>query len=220
MNNNQFDYFLELLQNVKGENLFNPYTDICSSHDLGSLSPKIRTGNLKQYFTTINKADTILIGEAAGYLGCRRTGLPFTDEITLRVLSKLFRIHLFVATKSGKNKELSATQMWGILSKLEHPPFLWNIVPFHPHEKNKPLSNRTPTPKDHELVKEAVKYFFDNTQFKKIFSVGNVSTNILTNMGYDVEYIRHPSYGGSVKFKTKILENFQLKEKKTFEKWI
>lgn len=213
MNKDQFEVFLGILKNVKSENLFNPYTDICPYHDIGSKSPLIRSANLKKYFSVIDKMDCLLIGEAAGYIGCRRTGIAFTDEITFPLIKKLFGIKLERATKSGKNKEYSATQVWKVASKLINPPFLWNIVPFHPYKKGYPLTNRSPTKQDHEAAKESVKYFLKHTSFKKIFAIGKVSQKILKNYDLEVDYIRHPSYGGSNLFHEKIMDNFTLKPK-------
>ncbi|KKN64081.1 hypothetical protein LCGC14_0495080 [marine sediment metagenome] len=211
----EFKEFLGILQSIKGKNLFNPYTDICIRHDKRN-ADFIRRHNLKQYFSIINHTNTLLIGEAPGYLGCRRTGLPFTDELTFTLLKKIYDIDMLVATKSGKNKEQSATQMWKILSKLEKPPFLWNIVPIHPYNEDNQLSNRTPSKTERKLMKEVVKYFFDHTNFSKVFAIGKVATGVLVDLlGLKEEdiYIRHPSYGGSEKFKNKIAENFQLKKK-------
>ena len=211
MNQKTVENFIMLLKQVKSPNLFNPYTDICPVHDIGKGSPEIRVNNLRSYFTLLKTSDVLLMGEAAGYLGCRRTGLAFTDERTYRILKQNFGITLFKATKSGKEKEMSATYVWSVLRKLVNPPFLWNIVPFHPHEPNNPLSNRTPTKEDHEAVKDVVKYFLDNTTFTQIFAVGNVAKKKLKELKYDVNYIRHPSYGGANKFKATILENFEKK---------
>ncbi|MHA2097587.1 MAG: uracil-DNA glycosylase [Candidatus Kariarchaeaceae archaeon] len=214
MNNKQFNEFLRILKEVKGKNLFNPYTDVCVFHDLGVNSPFIRSNNLRQYFSIIDRSNYLFIGEAAGYIGCRRTGLPFTDEYALKWINKIYKLDLQRATKSGKNKELSASQVWGLFSKLVDPPFLWNIVPFHPYKEGNQLTNRTPIPNDHKIVKGVVTYFLDNTNFDYIYAVGKVSQKILEKLNYKVDYIRHPSHGGAQKFREKIAENFIFKEEK------
>ena len=49
--------------------------------------------------------DYILVGEAPGHLGCRKTGVAFTDESNLSRVNKLFNINLELATKTGNSKE-------------------------------------------------------------------------------------------------------------------
>ena len=71
--------FVELIKSIKGSNLFNPYTQLCPHNDQEGAN-NIRETNLLEYLKVVFAADSILIGEAPGYLGCRRTGLPFTDN--------------------------------------------------------------------------------------------------------------------------------------------
>ena len=43
---------------------------------------QIRLQNLRRYFAQLLErgVDTLMLGEAPGYLGCRRTGVGFTSE--------------------------------------------------------------------------------------------------------------------------------------------
>ena len=200
-----------MLQDIKSPQLFNPYSDVCEYNDIGPISPMMRTNNLRKYLTILKNSPNILIGEAPGYLGCRRTGLAFTDELTYPLLAQIYGLVMSIATKSGKNKEQSATFVWGVLSRLKNPPFLWNIVPLHPFDKTG-LSNRTPRVADIAATKTVTTYFLDNVHFENIYAVGHVSERMLNTLGFDCTYIRHPARGGSKKFTAGILEHFETKD--------
>lgn len=218
--------FLELLRkyNLREEQLFNPYLNTCPFNDIRQ-APMIRMNNLIEYFKILPQTNTLLIGEAPGYLGCRRTGIAFTDEHIISEIPKIFNMDLQLgkATFRGKDRENSATWMWQELIGLVKPPFLWNIIPFHPFEKGKELTNRTPITKDFELTEQITKYFLKNTSFERIFAIGKISQTYLKKLGFEVDYIRHPSYGGFADFRTGIQKNFEYKPVKQFnklEKWL
>ncbi len=210
------EQLLYLLTKVSKSRLFNPYTDICQKYDTEE-SPFIRKNNLLQYLSLIEnrKVTSLLIGEAPGYAGCRRTGIPFTCEFTLKNLNRAFRLRIKRATsyETEPFNERSATKVWKTLDKLENPPFLWNIIPFHPHPIDDQLSNRTPSAEDYKVSRKVTEYFLESTRdvFDRIFAIGNVSLKYLTRLGYDCEYIRHPSYGGGPKFVEGISLNFAQK---------
>ncbi|OLS21599.1 MAG: hypothetical protein HeimC2_33030 [Candidatus Heimdallarchaeota archaeon LC_2] len=201
--------FIRLLKLVKSDNLFNPYTDTCPVNDLVD-SSLIRTDNLRKYLEQTRKAKILLIGEAPGHLGCRRTGLAFTDERHIKIANETFGVEFNRATKGGQNKEISALHVWEVLQEIkniEDQPMVWNIIPFHPEDlksKNYPLSNRTPNGKDYEACDKVIKYLMKNKKFDEIYAIGKQAQNKLTKMGFKVKYIRHPSMGGSNIFKKQL----------------
>lgn len=226
--NTDFDSlaFLELLRkyDLREEQLFNPYLHTCMINDVRQ-APMIRMNNLLEYFKILPQTDTLLLGEAPGYLGCRRTGLPFTDEHILFEIPKIFGLDLQFgkATFRGKDRENSAMYMWKELKQLIRPPFLWNIIPFHPFEKDNELTNRTPITKDFELIEQITKYFLKHTSFDRIFAIGKISQTYLKKLDFEVDYIRHPSYGGFADFKAGLQTNFTYKkisQKNKLEKWL
>src|SRR5581483_9549346 len=77
-------------------------------------------------------AATVLVGEAAGYRGARVSGLAFTSERQI--------------TGRG-SAEATATIVHRVLGELglEDEVLLWNVVPTHPHEPDRPYTNRRPT---------------------------------------------------------------------------
>lgn len=208
------DVFLEKLKKIQKKDLFNPYTDFCKEFDYRDDTSHIfRQMNLREYFKILDRTDSVLVGEAAGHLGCRKTGIAFTDERNLKRVNKIFNINLNFATPSANAKENSAKAIWDSISNLKNPPFLWNIIPLHPFIYPKSLSNRTPNSADYQVVKEVVNYFFENTEFERIFAVGKVALKYLQKLNYKVDYIRHPSFGGTNEFKNLIALNFPPKEK-------
>lgn len=194
------DEFISILKSLKGSELFNPYTDTCPINDEPN-SHEIREKNLRKYLKAIYQTNTLIVGEAPGYLGCRRTGLPFTDNRHLEVVQQIYGLErLEIATTKGKDKEQSALFMWRVNRELKHPPFVYNIVPLHPYKKGKPLSNRTPRKSDYENTKAAITYLLENGGFKQVLAIGRVSEKHLKELGYDAKYIRHPAQGGSNEF--------------------
>src|SRR5207253_6966606 len=96
---------------------FNQYAD----------SP-LRRERLHRYLDARADAPLVLVGEAAGYRGARRSGVPFTSERQL--------------TGSGP-AEATATIVHRVLAELglEDDVLLWNVVPTHPGTDR---SNRRP----------------------------------------------------------------------------
>ncbi|KKN95761.1 hypothetical protein LCGC14_0176300 [marine sediment metagenome] len=201
------ELFIEILQNVNSNNLFNPYTDLCELDKPNA--PEIRTNNLRIFLDNIDRFDTILVGEAPGHIGARKTGLAFTSNHILKTAEKTWGMKGFeIATKKEYYKELSAHHVWSVLPRLVNPPILWNIIPLHPF-KGEQFTNRTPNNLDHLTCNSAVEYFFNNTEFRKIIAIGRVAQKRLRRLGFDVEYVRHVSMGGSNKFKASMYELFE-----------
>ena len=107
---------------------------------------QIRLQNLRRYFAQLLErgVDTLMLGEAPGYLGCRRTGVGFTSEPQL--IGGISTAQMFGAERgyqlSGEfpdlRKEQSATIVWGELTRLDFVPLVWAAFPFHPHKPDRP----------------------------------------------------------------------------------
>jgi len=206
------DKFIESLMQIEGHHLFNPLTDVCPLFDKQD-APLIRQKNLRIYLDAIDKCGSVVFGEAGGYNGYRKTGLAFTSDLQLPMMSKVYNLpKLNYATKSGRHNEMSATFVWKIIPNLVNPPFIWNIVPMHPHAGS-PMTNRTPNKKDHEVVRDNVELFLKTFKFDRYFAIGRVAEKKLKELGYDVTYIRHPSYGGDKQFTAQMYEYFEKIER-------
>ncbi len=197
-----FDDFLEGLAAVEvADDAFNPY-------GAGNPFNAIRRDNLRLYLKQMAdlKPSLLLVGEAPGYLGARRTGLPFCSEYML--LHPPDGLPLFGEARGyrlsgefdGLRKESSGTVFWTTLAGLGIVPLVWASFPFHPHQPGKPLSNRAPRAGELKVGQpflQAVLGFFD---VKNIVASGNKADASLTGLGIPHEKIRHPSQGGKPAF--------------------
>ena len=61
--------------------VFNPWSEYDVSCDISPDAPAIRCQQLREYLAPrLTRARIVLIAEAAGYQGCRFTGIPITCE--------------------------------------------------------------------------------------------------------------------------------------------
>ena len=140
---------------------------------------EIRRERLRTYLAARVDAPLLLVGEAAGYRGARVSGLAFTSERQL--------------TGSGP-AEATATIVQSALDTLgiAATTLLWNVVPTHPHEADRPDTNRRPTRGE----VEAARPFLDAlARGRQVVPVGRVAEAALGIAG-----IRHPSHGGAHAF--------------------
>jgi uracil-DNA glycosylase family 4 len=139
-------------------------------------SSELRRARLRGYLTSHIRANTILVGEAAGYRGARVSGVPFTSERQLT---------------GGGPAEATATIVHRVLHELgiDGDVLLWNVVPTHP---GTPTSNRRPTRAE---VRAARTFLDEVTRGRRVVAVGRLAAEVL-----DAPYVRHPSHGGAAEF--------------------
>jgi uracil-DNA glycosylase family 4 len=142
----------------------------------------LRRERLAAYLAARDRADIVLVGEAAGYRGARVSGIPFTSERQL--------------TGSGP-AEASATIVHRVLAELgiEQRVLLWNVVPTHPGTTT---SNRRPTRAEIEAGRP---FLAELTRGRRVLPVGRVAEQALGLRG-----IRHPSHGGATAFRAGLVE--------------
>ena len=168
--------------------------------------------NLQTYLRQMAelRPDTLLIGEAPGYNGCARTGVPFSSEKLIRegVLDgRLFGEHNgYLISRKTVVHEQSAAAMWQVLSEVDRIPLLWNAYPFHPHQKGEKNSNRKPRASELRAGMEILEEIIALFDIEKLIAVGSAAEDVLRKMGLDHEKVRHPSYGGKTAFTAGIKE--------------
>lgn len=171
---------------------------------------EIQRNNLYLYLSEMIKIKPtiMLLGEAPGYLGCKLTGIPFTDENILQ--SNKFVPGNGQYKTYGMQKEDSATAIWQVFEETNFMPLLWNSFPFHPHNKGTVSSNRTPKSSE---IKNIGAYFINELcniyNIKTIYAVGRKAENTVRKhfsdrIPDDEVYIRHPAHGGQNKCKEQI----------------
>ncbi|MGA1489037.1 MAG: uracil-DNA glycosylase [Planctomycetota bacterium] len=201
-----FESRLRTLTRVLGRpappGVFHPYLDHDPALDLPDGAER-RLGNLRAYLRAHGDARWVLVGEAAGYNGCRFSGIPFTGEDLLVGESPLPWTdgHRLRRSSVGEalKKERSAAIVWeGIRDRRDC--VLWNTVPWHPHRPREPLSNRPPRRPEVEAGLAILPTFLALFPEATPVAIGRVAEAGLERIGVPSRYVRHPSMGGKNAF--------------------
>jgi len=196
----QLDPLIELLQGYQGAGVFNQYRDSDPSLERAG-GAAIRRRNLRRYLKAFASASYILVGEAAGYAGCRFSGMPFTGEAQIVGPSCLPWAQGLGFEQSSCDelwRERSGEMVWGAFDgRLDC--VLWNAFPWHPYASN-PLSNRKPTRAELEQATDVLRCFLSLYPQAEVHAIGRVSEDTLARVGVRAPYIRHPSHGGKTLF--------------------
>lgn len=188
-----------LPQGIPG--LFNPWCDHCPD-DLPHNGPEQKLARLAAHLDCTPKI--ILVGEAAGFRGCRRTGIAFSSEFQLCEGSlprlpkegRLTRRHI-------PFKESSATIVWRALRDLQlaDSTVVWNALQMHPHRPDERNSNRTPRAAEMAMGAGAMRILAEAFPSARIVAVGVKAEKLLRKMGLKpFATVRHPAKGGSTEF--------------------
>ncbi len=193
---------LRLLGRPALPGLFNPYSDVDETLDLKS-APRRRRSNLREYLRAHRQARRVLVGEAAGYNGCRFSGMPFAGEDLLvgdRPLPWTEGRSLQRSSRGATlRSERSANIVWSSLAN-DRRLVLWNAVPWHPPRPGEALSNRKPKRKEEEAGLVLLDAFLDIYPQAVPVAVGRVAESAIEKVGRRAVYLRHPSMGGQKKF--------------------
>lgn len=195
--------FVSALASFSMPGVFNPYRDKCEIHDLAD-APRMRRSNLATYLEAIESigVDTIWMGRDLGYRGGRRTGLALTDEQNLLGLANAYPgSKPKKATRGPVVAERTAAEIWALICRLKHPPLLWNVFPFHPHEPDAPMTNRRFTARELANVTELNGELIHGLGIKRIICIGQDAAGYAESFGVRTEVVRHPSYGGVKEFR-------------------
>jgi hypothetical protein len=180
---------------------FNQYCAVDPSLDQPD-GASIRCQNLRCYLEAFRDASFLLVGEAAGYAGCRFSGIPFTCEAQLGGSRRLTWTQGWAVAPSSLSPtpwlERSATMVWESIGK-SRDIVLWNAYPWHPFGRDGLLSNRRPGAelRDGYEVLQNILSLFPTAQ---PYAIGRVAQKALADIGLEAPYIRHPSHGGKRQF--------------------
>jgi hypothetical protein len=195
------DRLFDLLTAYQRPGIFNQYREVDPTLDRPGAAA-IRRRNLSRYLAAFADARFILVGEAAGYAGCRFSGIPFTCEAQWTGETRLgWTRDLGLARSSAALdpwSERSASMVWDVLGD-RTDCVLWNAFPWHPFQAGDPLSNRRPG-SDLEDGLEVLRCLLALFPAAEAYAVGRVAEGALRRIGVDAPYIRHPSHGGKRKF--------------------
>lgn len=195
--------FVNALCDLEFEDTFNPYADRCPVHDAPG-APKMRA---KILLTMLQAAveveiDSIWIGRDLGYRGGRRTGLALTDDMHIQAHAARWGISAARPTKGQAVAERTAAVIWGVLSRIEAPVFLWNVFPLHPHESDDPFTNRSHNSSERRAGEELLLQLIRLLKPRRLIAIGNDAAHTAHHLtdAHDVTQVRHPSYGGQTQF--------------------
>jgi uracil-DNA glycosylase len=200
----KIDAFIELLAAATVA------SDAYNQYALGDQNNDIRRHNLRLYLQQMieRQPSTLFVAEAPGYRGNRLTGLPFVSRKIL--LEGIPELDLFGTVRGyrapddpGFEKilgEQSATIVWNTLREYAITPLIWSAFPFHPHQPEKPLTNRAPRRDEVAAGKIFLQKVIEMFDFKPIVAIGNVAAGSLLSLGIDCTKIRHPAQGGKNDF--------------------
>lgn len=196
----KIDRLFELLQAFRGEGAFNQYRDCDPSLDRPD-GAQIRRHNLCRYLEAFAGASYVLVGEAAGYAGCRFSGIPFTGEVQIvgpEALPWTLGQGLRQSSYGEPWRERSGQMVWQALSD-RRDCVLWNAFPWHPYGQT-PLSNRRPKRAEMDACTEVLKHFLTLYPRAEVCAIGRVSEQKLHQLGIEARYVRHPAHGGKAAF--------------------
>jgi uracil-DNA glycosylase len=201
---NPMQQLFALLAGFQGEGVFNQYRDVTTEFDLPH-GAAVRRANLRRYLELFAGAAYVLVGEAAGYAGCRFSGIPFTGEAQLvgpECLPWACGVGFAQSSTGNPWRERSGTIVWEALGR-RWDCVLWNAFPWHPFG-SKPLSNRRPRRAEMAQAREVLAHFLSLFPGAQVYAVGRVSQRVLREIGVEACYIRHPSRGGKAAFEAGI----------------
>ncbi len=195
--------FINRLAQVEIANVFNPYRDHCDVHDVDGAA-LIRRRNLETVLTAryAMTVDSIWFGRDLGYRGGRRTGLALTDEVTMFSMAcRSGRASSITkATHGSPVAERTAAVIWSFIHRLPRPPMLWNAFPLHPHEPETPFTNRAHTARERRETAWTIEALVKRFNSPRLIAIGNDASKALSDLGFEHETTRHPSYGGQREF--------------------
>lgn len=209
--------FVEQLAKLRFDNVFNPYSDICSAHDMAD-APAIRRKNLAFALESALNCDveSLWIARDLGYRGGRRTGLALTDELHLAEHAKLLHSPSFARSTNGPAvAERTATVIWQALIEIQQPIFLWNVFPLHPHEPGSPMSNRCHTRGERHACRPLMMWLLENLRPKSVLAIGRDAQLALADLQVASVQIRHPSYGGQSEFLDAVCSHYGVRRSRS-----
>lgn len=204
--------FVDEICSVRMDSVFNPYRERCATCDTPT-APVIRRCNLEAYLRAAERLglECAWFGRDLGYRGGRRTGLALTDEPRLAAFQQAFvGADVRRATSGAPLAERTAAEVWNVIARLETPPFLWNVFPFHPFDEANPMSNRAHTVRERDLSAELLSTLLGWLKPRRIIALGRDASQTLARLGYACTYVRHPSYGGKRDFVRGVFQFYEL----------
>lgn len=189
------------LARISMKNVFNPYRDRCSSHDLVD-APAIRRANLARVVDAAiaRGCAELWVGLELGARGGRRTGLPLTDEFMMDKCRAYWGLtQLRRATRGDAIQEQTSRFVWSAVSERPNAVFFWNAFPFHSHMPGS-ITNRGHTLAERLAVPPILPWLVEVLGVNRIVTLGRSAERAVAYYGLRAHYVRHPGRGGGAAF--------------------
>lgn len=195
--------FVDAISELQFQDVFNPYSNRCPVYDRPN-APAIRRRALLQLLTAAvqTEVDSVWVGRDLGYRGGRRTGLALTDDEHLEAYSTRWRITAARPTTGPAIKERTAAVVWRALAPIARPIVLWNVFPLHPHEIDRPFTNRAHNAHERIAGEALLRELLTMVKPCRLIAIGNDADKVARSLISDSAFakVRHPSYGGQNEF--------------------
>jgi hypothetical protein len=198
--------FYRSIPHFRAANVFNPWSERDAGTDLDPHAANARLARLRAHL----RCDPLLLllGEAAGYQGCRVSGIPFTSERLLLagVIPRVAPPDGRLSARSTPWSEPSATIVWETLHELglAERTILWNTFPWHPHRPGIRQSNRTPSAAEIAQGRPALSALLAAFPHVQVVAVGRKAEASLGSIGRAAASVRHPAMGGAARFRKEL----------------
>jgi hypothetical protein len=194
--------FVAAICSLSFENAFNPYTDRCNVHDRPGASAK-RRELLNRILASAAARGThsVWIGRDLGYRGGRRTGLALTDDVHVSAHAGRWGVTTERCTKGQPVRERTAALAWSVLDEIDLPIFLWNVFPLHPHEPDRPFTNRLHRASERAAGEAILADLIKLLRPESVVALGGDAARCAERVAPGISVrVRHPSYGGQAEF--------------------
>lgn len=194
--------FVAAVQRLSFDNAFNPYVDRCAVYDKPS-APAKRCDALRGILAAAaaTGVHSVWVGRDLGYKGGRRTGLALTDDVHVSVHTARWGIETERCTKGQPVKERTAALAWEVLERIDLPIFLWNVFPLHPHEPNRPFTNRSHKASERAAGEDVLSALLALLRPEFVVAIGGDAARCAERIApVPTVRVRHPSYGGQSEF--------------------
>lgn len=182
--------------------------DACNQYADSTPANGVRRANLSLALAQILAHDPalVLVAEAPGYRGCRRTGVPFTSDPIL--LNGIDPPGLFGSNRGFRHAcddghmpgEQTATIIWRELRRHNVVALGWNAWPFHPHRPGQPESNRAPRAAELRQGLVFLEALLALAPGLPVVALGNCAHRNLSALNVPHHRVRHPAQGGATLF--------------------